>query len=92
VEGTVASLICPGEDQLADELDRRARLGLRQPAAIEAVRLVGHPADLQPIMDSAEPHGVAVVEDASEALGATYASDRTPGFSRSRLESRSGGR
>jgi len=57
-----------------DELDRRTRLGLWQPAAIEVVHLVGHRADLQPIMDSAERHGVAVVQDASEALGATYAS------------------
>jgi dTDP-4-amino-4,6-dideoxygalactose transaminase len=54
------------------ELDRRARLGLRQPAAIEVVDLVGHPAAIEPIAAAAERHGVALIEDASEALGATY--------------------
>jgi dTDP-4-amino-4,6-dideoxygalactose transaminase len=54
------------------ELDRRARLALRQPAAIEVVDLVGHPAAIEPIAAAAERHGVALIEDASEALGATY--------------------
>ena len=54
------------------ELDRRARLGLRQPAAIEVVDLVGHPAAIEPIAVAAERHGVTLIEDASEALGATY--------------------
>ena len=55
---------------VADELDRRARLGLRQPRAIEVVHLVGHPADIEPIIAAADRHGVIVFEDASEALGA----------------------
>ena len=33
------------------ELDRRARAGRRQPAAIEVVHLLGHPADLEPVVD-----------------------------------------
>ncbi|HVL54382.1 MAG TPA: aminotransferase class I/II-fold pyridoxal phosphate-dependent enzyme [Vitreimonas sp.] len=57
---------------VADELDRRARAGLRQPKAIEVVHLVGHPAELEPILAAADRHGVAVIEDAAEALGATY--------------------
>jgi dTDP-4-amino-4,6-dideoxygalactose transaminase len=59
-------------DLVVGELDRRARLGLRQPAAIEVVDLVGHPAAIEPIVEAAERHGVTVFEDASEALGATY--------------------
>jgi dTDP-4-amino-4,6-dideoxygalactose transaminase len=55
-----------------DELDRRARLGIRQPAAIELVHLVGHPASLEPIVAAAEQHAIPLIEDASEALGATY--------------------
>jgi dTDP-4-amino-4,6-dideoxygalactose transaminase len=57
---------------VADELDRRARQGRRQPAAVEVVHLVGHPADITPICAAAERHGVPVVEDASEALGARW--------------------
>jgi Predicted pyridoxal phosphate-dependent enzyme apparently involved in regulation of cell wall biogenesis len=57
---------------VADELDRRARLGLRLPKAIEVVHLLGHPANLAPLLAAAERHGVPVIEDASEALGATY--------------------
>lgn len=61
------------------ELDRRARLGLGQPRAIEVVHLVGHPADIEPIVDAAERHGVTVFEDASEALGARYVAGRFDG-------------
>ena len=57
---------------VAGELDRRAREGRRQPAAIEVVHLLGHPADIEPVMAAAARHGVTVFEDASEALGATY--------------------
>ena len=57
---------------VVDELERRARAGARMPAAIEVVHLVGHPADLEPIATAAARHGVRLVEDASEALGATY--------------------
>ena len=57
---------------VVDELDRRARAGLPLPAAIEVVHLVGHPAQLEPILEAAARHGVPIVEDASEALGARY--------------------
>ncbi len=51
------------------ELDRRAAAGERQPAAIEVVHLVGHPADIEPVLAAAGRYGIPVVEDASEALG-----------------------
>jgi len=40
--------------------------------AVLAVHTYGHPADMDPIRAWAEPHGIAVVEDAAEAHGAEY--------------------
>jgi dTDP-4-amino-4,6-dideoxygalactose transaminase len=57
---------------VVDEIERRARTGQHQPAAIEVVHLLGHPADIDPVMEVAARHGVPVLEDASEALGARY--------------------
>ena len=37
-----------------------------------AVHLMGHPLDMDGIMKVAEANGLAVIEDASQALGATY--------------------
>jgi dTDP-4-amino-4,6-dideoxygalactose transaminase len=64
---------------VVDELERRARAGIRQPRAVEIVHLVGHPAAMEPIVGAAERHGVEIVEDASEALGATYTAGRFAG-------------
>ena len=40
--------------------------------AIIAVHTFGHPADMDPIMDIARKHGLPVIEDACEAIGARY--------------------
>lgn len=61
-------------DLVVEEIERRAAAGHRLPKAIEVVHLVGHPADLAPILDVADRHGIPVVEDAAEALGATWTS------------------
>ena len=53
------------------ELDTAARAN-RLPKALIVVDLYGQCADLQPIADACRRHGVYVIEDAAEALGATY--------------------
>lgn len=43
-----------------------------QPKAVIIVHLYGQPANLDELMEICKEHGVAVVEDAAEAFGATY--------------------
>lgn len=57
---------------VVEELDRRARRGLRQPKAVEVVHVLGQPADIEPIAAACRRHGVALLEDAAESLGANY--------------------
>jgi len=57
---------------LYEEVERRAKAGERVPAVIEVVHLLGHPADMEPIIALRDRFGITIVEDASEALGATY--------------------
>jgi dTDP-4-amino-4,6-dideoxygalactose transaminase len=56
---------------LSEEIDRCARRG-RPPKAVILVHLYGQSADIQPIREACHRHGVALIEDAAEALGATY--------------------
>jgi pyridoxal phosphate-dependent aminotransferase EpsN len=62
---------------LAQALDDRARVG-RLPKAVVVVHLYGQTADLDPIVAACDKHGVILVEDAAEALGAQY-KGRSPG-------------
>jgi dTDP-4-amino-4,6-dideoxygalactose transaminase len=57
-------------DQVEYELTRRRRQGRRQPAAIVPVDLYGQCADYRRLEVLGEEHGVPVVADAAESLGA----------------------
>jgi len=58
--------------RLHAEVTARAAAGRPLPAVIEAVHVLGHPADLEPLLDLRERFGIPLVEDAAEALGASY--------------------
>ena len=58
-------------DLVADELERRAASG-RLPAAVIAVDLYGQCADYERLVRVCERYAVPLIEDAAEALGATY--------------------
>jgi dTDP-4-amino-4,6-dideoxygalactose transaminase len=62
------------------EPDRVAEAITPRTKAIVPVHLFGLSADLDPILDVAKRAGVAVVEDAAQAIGATYQSRRVGGF------------
>lgn len=62
---------------VASALDRRAKAG-KLPRAVVVVHLYGQSADLHPLLSACERHGVPVIEDAAEALGARY-DGRQPG-------------
>src|SRR5690606_13348983 len=56
---------------LCEEIERRAREN-RLPKAVMLVQLYGQCADIDPIVQVCERYGVALIEDAAEALGAHY--------------------
>jgi pyridoxal phosphate-dependent aminotransferase EpsN len=62
---------------LAETLARKARQG-RLPKAVILVHLYGQSADITPILDACNRYEIPLIEDAAEALGATY-HGRAPG-------------
>lgn len=58
-------------------IERKARQGC-PPKAVLPVHLYGQSADLTPIMERCAYYGIAVIEDAAEALGSSYGG-RMPG-------------
>ena len=64
---------------LASELDRRAAAGEPMPRVVEVVHVLGQPADMEPLVDACERHGIPVLEDAAESLGATWSTGRYAG-------------
>jgi dTDP-4-amino-4,6-dideoxygalactose transaminase len=59
-------------DLLAEAIADRVRRKGRPPKAVIVVDLYGQCADYDRITAVCEPHGIPVVQDASESLGATY--------------------
>lgn len=65
---------------LAEELAGRRRTGRPMPKAAIVVDLYGQCADWQPILAACAEHGVPVIEDAAEALGAAWEGRPAGGF------------
>jgi pyridoxal phosphate-dependent aminotransferase EpsN len=66
---------------LCEELARRARVG-KLPKAVVLVHLYGQCANIGPIMAACQRFGIPVIEDAAEALGATYQGEHPGTFGR----------
>ncbi|OUL33294.1 DegT/DnrJ/EryC1/StrS family aminotransferase [Nostoc sp. 106C] len=64
-------------DLLAAALAARDRIG-KLPKAVVLVHLYGQSADIEPILEACDRYEVPLIEDAAEALGATY-KGRSPG-------------
>ncbi|ARV62592.1 pyridoxal phosphate-dependent aminotransferase [Nostocales cyanobacterium HT-58-2] len=64
-------------DLLREALEHRARIG-KLPKAVVVVHLYGQSADINPILEACNQYEVPLIEDAAEALGATY-KGRSPG-------------
>src|SRR5690606_19526484 len=62
---------------LAELVETRARTG-RLPGAVVVVHLYGQSANLDPILEICQKYEIPLIEDAAEALGATYRG-RAPG-------------
>ena len=55
-----------------DGRELRNRATRRRVKAILPVHILGHPVNMQPLLELAGQYGLAVIEDATESLGASY--------------------
>ena len=69
---------CMDADLVRTDFARRRAAGERLPSVLEVVHILGQPAD-PALFDICAEYGVTVVEDAAEALGATWTEGRLAG-------------
>lgn len=61
---------------LHDHVVRQAARGARIPDLVEVVHVLGHPADIEPLLELRDRFGIRIVEDAAESLGANWCSGK----------------
>jgi dTDP-4-amino-4,6-dideoxygalactose transaminase len=66
---------------LREGIEARVAAGQPLPAVVEVVHALGQPADLAAIAEICDAHGIAVLEDAAESLGAGWSSGPLAGRS-----------
>ncbi|MGZ4545045.1 MAG: DegT/DnrJ/EryC1/StrS family aminotransferase [Blastococcus sp.] len=64
---------------LVDHLTQRVARGQTLPKAVEVVHVLGQPARMEPLLDFCAEHGIPIVEDAAESLGAGWTTGRLAG-------------
>ncbi|MEV5966063.1 DegT/DnrJ/EryC1/StrS family aminotransferase [Kribbella sp. NPDC051952] len=64
---------------LHDHVVREAARGARIPDVVEVVHILGHPADVEPLLELRDRFGVRIVEDAAESFGAGWRGGRFDG-------------
>lgn len=70
---------CMDMDLLRDELERRRTLGLPLPGVLEVVHILGQPAHIDAAVELCDEYGMTLIEDAAEALGASWTSGAVRG-------------
>ncbi|MFH1139796.1 MAG: DegT/DnrJ/EryC1/StrS family aminotransferase [Pseudomonadota bacterium] len=66
--------------KLEEAVKQTMKQGKLRPAGVIPVDLFGLPADYDPIMDTAEKHGLFVLEDAAQSFGGVYKGRRAGGL------------
>jgi perosamine synthetase len=78
--GAVPVLVDSNPRTWTMDVDTVERKITERTRAIMPVHIYGHPVDMDPLLDLAQRHGLAIVEDAAEAHGATYKGRRCGSF------------
>jgi dTDP-4-amino-4,6-dideoxygalactose transaminase len=78
---TIRFVDCREEDGCMDPAQLEAAITPRTKAVIP-VHLYGQPADMDPILEIAARHGIVVIEDAAQAVGAEYRGRRVGSLGR----------
>jgi perosamine synthetase len=71
-EGAMPVLVDADSDTWTMNVDQIAEKITAHTRAIMPVHIYGHPTDMKPLLDLAEDHHLAIIEDAAEAHGAEY--------------------